>query len=126
MKVINLYIRFVRAQYATYVLHRGRGACEINYIKRSWNPEVKCTKEIRQREEYCEAILSSFVRLFLLFSVLAPQTADTLLERVFEAVRLVQICVVGRRDVGVLAVVARNRCRVALVEHALTFLLLVL
>ena len=58
--------------------------------------------------------------------MLAPQTADTLLERVFEAVRLVQVSVVGGRDVGVLAVVAGDRCWVALVEHALTFLLLVL
>jgi hypothetical protein len=58
--------------------------------------------------------------------VLAPKTANTLLDTVFEAVRLVQVCVVGCRDVGVLAVVAGNRCRVALIEHALTFLLFVL
>lgn len=69
---------------------------------------------------------STATRLFLLFSVLAPQAADTLLETVLDAVGLVQVGIVGGRDVGVLTVVAGNRCWVALVEHALAFLLLVL
>jgi hypothetical protein len=32
---VMIYIRFSYA-YATYVLHRGRGALEINYIITSW------------------------------------------------------------------------------------------
>lgn len=72
-----------------------------------------------------EAILA-FTQSILLFSVLAPETADTLLEGVFDAVGLVQVGIVGGGDVGVLAVIASDRCWVALVEHALAFLLLVL
>lgn len=65
----------------------------------------------------------------LLISVLAPQTANALLEafsRVSEAVRLVQVGVVGGRDVGVLGVVACDGRWVAVVEHALAFLVLVI
>ena len=54
-----------------------------------------------------------------------PQTANTSLDAALDAMRLVQVGVVGCCNVGVLGIVARDRCRVALVEQALTLLLLV-
>ena len=63
-----------------------------------------------------------------LVPVLAPQTANTLLKAVSSspnAVRLVQVGVICGCDICVLGIVASNRCWVAVVEHALAFLLLV-
>lgn len=84
---------------------------------------------MKERADQNQCVRWSLLYSILVISVLTPQTANALLEafsRVSEAVRLVQVRVVGGRDVGVLGVVACDGCWVAVVEHALAFLVLVI
>jgi hypothetical protein len=72
----------------------------------------------------CETI-PTCIHSILLVSVLVPQTANSSFDALLDAVRLVQVSVVGCRDVGVLGIITSNCCWVTLVERTLTLLLLV-